>query len=571
MFRAVAASKKRGANSASSTRAVAPSSKRRTFKAPPVRTPEEVAHEDAVYEKLKPWIAENEPAFTQVLLEQNYIEVFDAHARFDPGPHTYTIDDTDVYGIIYELIHRGSCTGIIHSFFPEFDSVASIRRISSESRWRTDRSYKYYQIAAKHGLQERIAKAHPEGWPATKEAYAQCEWAKKYTTAFAKLIKHEWDTISEDASTKGTALHAYIEAFYNGYVYPHDTPENMGPEFRQFHKFHREVIEAKGLEPFRTELTLFDRTDESAGQIDGLFRKKNRPADGSEDNILYMLDWKRSKEIKMTSFTGTEYGYGPCHDQQVCNYETYSTQLNLYSGKIEKYTKYRIAEMYLAVFHPNQGEDYQCLPVRMLRKKCQLMCELRRHNLMMQDLATLQKLTTDFYAEATREYIRQTPTLVEDNYPEVHSDDSTLPPPEEDPLPISHFEPKEKLVKLADTLHKAWPPLRRLIANNMPDFNLEPMEQAWRAALAMARPTKYGELYRVALRHQAQKMGKKKPEELFRVYMSVQGVIDELRKQWDIVYITTHEILTGVLSVEALKSAPFELDITHLGMPPAKH
>ncbi len=327
------------------------------------------------------WIKENEPNVN--VLEKKYpIEEFDSHITFDEEPHLYTV---------YGMIHRSSMTSIIHSFFEHFDEDATIERMLRSKRWSSDPRYRYYQK--------------------TKEE-----------------IKEEWEFIRKDASLRGTIMHASIEYYYNGLVHPLiKTPDLLGLEYQYFYVF--DLVEVRNkLEPFRTELRVFDLDYEICGSVDMLFRKKNRAKDGSEDYDLIMYDWKRSKKIDNKAFSPNDFGKGPVHGLPNCNKYTYFLQLNGYKYLIEKNTKYRVTEMYLGVFHPNHGTTesrtarskeefttpenippYLKIQVPDLQRQVATMFELRRHNLIMEGIKKIHTIinSTELTKELQEEFIKE--------------------------------------------------------------------------------------------------------------------------------------------------------------------
>ena len=81
-----------------------------------------------------------------------------------------------------------------------------------------------------------------------------------------------------------------------------------------------------------------------AGTIDAVFI--------NDDNSLSLYDWKRSKEIKYTSYDN-EMGFKPFDKLPNCNFSKYSIQLNIYKEILKTYYNFKIKEMYLIICHPN--------------------------------------------------------------------------------------------------------------------------------------------------------------------------------------------------------------------------
>jgi len=110
----------------------------------------------------------------------------DSHITFDEGPHIYTIDGDSSFT---------SVTTFIHTNFSHFDSNSVINGILKSKKYKTDSSYKYYNM--------------------TKED-----------------ILEMWDNKCATAATAGTKLHYDIECYYN------NCPrENNSIEYTYFTEF----------------------------------------------------------------------------------------------------------------------------------------------------------------------------------------------------------------------------------------------------------------------------------------------------------------------------------------------
>lgn len=94
-----------------------------------------------------------------------------------------------------------------------------------------------------------------------------------------------WKKNGEEASGKGTAVHANIGSFYNGM--PHETDSK---EFELFSKFREDYPELK---PYRSEWVMFDDDSKICGSIDMIYT--------DEEGRYIMCDFKRSKEIKYSN------------------------------------------------------------------------------------------------------------------------------------------------------------------------------------------------------------------------------------------------------------------------------
>lgn len=252
------------------------------------------------------------------LKDKHPVSSFDNHVMFNEQAHEYTVKGN---------LMPASVTTVCKQHFEAFDPAATATRM--------------------------LAKP-------------QSKLAPKYRGKTVDEIKEMWSS-SADAN-EGTRFHSLVERFYNIpelYSAPKEShkdllgryflPDEMDtPEFTQFLEFHTSWVLKKGWVPFRSEMVVFDEPMQLAGTIDMLFVEKEG------DTKLHIVDWKRSQEIKMTSFNGKKYGTGPCSDLQDCNYTHYSLQLNLYAAMLLRnlYPEYTVGDMYLVVCHPNYTSEY---------------------------------------------------------------------------------------------------------------------------------------------------------------------------------------------------------------------
>ena len=220
----------------------------------------------------------------------------DALITFDEPTHVYTVQGSSK-GII-------SCTKFLHEFFGHFDAKAIIKKMMDAPTW-------------------------PQS---------------KYYGKTAAQIEAEWAENGRQASGAGTAMHLAIEQFLNGseYMIPSEIKETA--EWRYFMNFWKD--HGWDLEPYRTEWEVWSADHKLAGSIDMVFRRKS-------DGKYLIYDWKRSKEIKTENNFQT--GLGPLSHLPDCNYWHYSLQLNVYRWILETLYDIEIADMYLLILHPDNG------------------------------------------------------------------------------------------------------------------------------------------------------------------------------------------------------------------------
>ena len=167
----------------------------------------------------------------------------------------------------------------------------------------------------------------------------------------ADQIKEKWAKDGQEASQAGTALHLDIERYLNGQA-------PLASEKREFQMFLHLWSEwqksSPTLRPYRTEWWIYDGEEKIAGSIDCVMRDER-------DGQLVLVDWKRSKEIKMSN--RYEQGHGPFAHLDHCNYHHYSLQLNFYRHVLEKWYGHRVKGMMIVLLHPQQSDyEYYMIP-----------------------------------------------------------------------------------------------------------------------------------------------------------------------------------------------------------------
>ena len=228
----------------------------------------------------------------------------DSHIQFKELGHVYTIRGrTDFISI----------TTIVKSLFEEFDAHLMITKILESDSMRNV-EYKYYGMT-----------------------YRQ--------------IFDMWNITAKDASSKGTALHLYIENYYNGVCAIQDTPE-----LKQFHAFAADFAH---LRPYRTEWMIYYEKYKLCGTIDMVF-------ENTETGSLEIYDWKRVREIKYTSYQDKTSTVLPTIMDS--NFWHYAVQLNMYRRMLQDQYDKPITALYLVVFHPEQ-KAYDRIEVPMMDKE----------------------------------------------------------------------------------------------------------------------------------------------------------------------------------------------------------
>jgi len=216
----------------------------------------------------------------------------DSEIEFQEEGHKYTVRGKGGYT---------SCTTWVKNFFPKFNASLIIDKMMSRPDW-------------------------PQS---------------KYFGKTKQDIIQGWNDNGKMASTYGTQMHQVIEDYYNGKIYECDKPE--------YAFFQRFLLDHDHLEPYRTEMRVFDETLGLSGSIDMLFR--------NADGTMSIFDWKFSKEIQYKNDYG-KIGFGPAQELDDCNVSHYSLQLNVYRTILERNYSCKIKEMCLVFMHRDLSDTY---------------------------------------------------------------------------------------------------------------------------------------------------------------------------------------------------------------------
>jgi len=244
----------------------------------------------------------------------------DSRVVFDEEHHRYYIDG--------RVRAPRSVTQLVHEVAQEFDAPAAI-------------------VAMRRG----------RNWSRRRREFLHADGTEMTDLEIAA----RWSENGRVQSSRGTLMHFQIEQFLNGAV----VEEPHSPEFAMFHRFREDFMIARGLEPLRTELSLFHCGLQAAGQADLIARD-------AETGRIVILDWKRSKEIK---FKNPYQKLKPPLDHLPdCNYSLYCLQLNVYRYILESEYGLSVSGMFLAVFHPNEIGPL-CIEVPRLEREVALLVE----------------------------------------------------------------------------------------------------------------------------------------------------------------------------------------------------
>ena len=246
---------------------------------------------------------------TKYPLEVINRHVNDQYVSFRAIDHRYFYKD---------ITMARSVTGIVKRYFEKFDSIAAVNSMMNGPNW------------------PRPQYTHNDGTPLSSSE-----------------ILSKWDEDGELARNKGTWMHFQIERYLNELQSSMDDVET-----KQFLSFHREVICANNITPYRTEWCIVAPDLELGGSVDFVGR--------CSDGRFVLIDWKRSSKV----VTGMHTSYGkyakpPVSHLPDCIGSLYILQLNMYRYILRKYYDIDVSRMILASFHPDL-EDYFMVEVPVL-------------------------------------------------------------------------------------------------------------------------------------------------------------------------------------------------------------
>ena len=251
-----------------------------------------------------------------LLKEKFPIAQFDGKVRFDDSIDPVTNDEKHDYYVMERYGERhfhGSCTGLIEKYFPKFDASAAYDGMKKKGRI-DDPEDDYYQM--------------------TKEE-----------------VLAQWSDGGYEARTHGKHMHKAIEAFLNNAHDPTapiwESPENK-PALDRFLDMWTHEIVGKII-PLRTEMIMFDKRFEFAGQADLLYTRPEWLGDPAKRKWIGVGDWKRSKKTFKEKAYGT--GFGPCSGLPNGSLSKYQLQMSLYASCLMRQTDFEVVELCLGIFH----------------------------------------------------------------------------------------------------------------------------------------------------------------------------------------------------------------------------
>ena len=294
-----------------------------------------------------------------------------------------------------------STTTFIHSLFSIFDTESVISSIMKKKDWFNNPDYKYYrmtsqqiadiwkqnsEIASKAGtnmhyniecffnnMQFDIDLKNGNNFASSLidfDENIQNEQCQSNENIQNEQCQSNQNTNNEQCqSNENTQNEQYQN---NEYVIFTESVEDQSKEFQYFKNFVKEIVIGEELEPYRTEMLIYDEDVKITGSIDMLYRKKN--------GEFAIFDWKRSKEISYEGFRGKKSHIECIKHLNDSNFWHYSLQLNIYRYILQKNYGFIVSDLRLVILHPD-NDNYICLTVPFLDKEINDLFETRKNNL----------------------------------------------------------------------------------------------------------------------------------------------------------------------------------------------
>lgn len=203
-------------------------------------------------------------------------------------------------------------------------------------------------------------------------------YAEKYNLDKDEVIK-TWKRISKEATTKGTAIHNYLE-----YLFSNIKPEYMydvqkvidifgidiiAPKWEKLksmaNKFHDMAI--NWLIPIACELKIADDETEIAGAIDLLCLH-------IPSKQIVILDYKSGKEIRRENIYN-QFMLEPLDHLPDINLVHYSLQLNGYQYILEKNTNLKLRNRHFIIWIYEENDEIEIIPTFDVYKEAAYMIE----------------------------------------------------------------------------------------------------------------------------------------------------------------------------------------------------
>ena len=278
-----------------------------------------------------------------------------------------------------------STTTFIHSLFSHFDAEGIIAGILKKRDWSDNPDYKYYRMSAVDIADMWKKNGEMASSAGTKMHYnIECYFNNmQYEVDLVKgdsfavsLEGGEEASVGDEASVEETVKGDLMDASAGAggelgefVVFP-PVVDDGSVEYRYFLNFLKAVVMEEELEPYRTEMLVYDESVGITGSIDMLYRKKN--------GEFAIFDWKRSKEIAYQGFRGKKSPTHCIRHLDDSNFWHYSLQLNIYRRILQTNYGMTVNDLRLVILHPD-NDDYMCLVVPFLDKEIDALFAMRQN------------------------------------------------------------------------------------------------------------------------------------------------------------------------------------------------
>ena len=279
------------------------------------------------------------------------------HLYFEKGQ-----DETDT---LLKSAGYLSVTTLIHYFAPDFNEDEIIQKMMKNPKFPYEKKHEQtYGVLLKYKEKRE--------WPS--------------------LIKESWEKNRNEASSKGTAMHLYLENYVNDLAYRIDQDperpvtvdiEESDTVEIKYAKHYIQHMLNQGYVPFRTEWTLYIPELKLAGSIDLLWRHRD---DAGRSHVV-LADWKRSKEIKACN--QFQRFHGQLDEFSACNLNNYTFQANMYARMLCLQYGVTVDSMHIVICHPDNTSYFQ-IPLELQPRVIDYMFQQRKaqlaHNVCNNDL-----------------------------------------------------------------------------------------------------------------------------------------------------------------------------------------
>ena len=160
-------------------------------------------------------------------------------------------------------------------------------------------------------------------------------------------------------------MHRQIELYLNS-----EESDDTLPEMKQMQQFLQDFAVPGMLTPFRTEWSIFDERCMVAGQIDCIFKHK-------EKSEFHMVDWKRcAKPLEPDAGARfNKYGLPPCDFLVDNEWSHYAMQQNIYAAILADRYGMELKSIHLLQLHEKQSH-YKLIPIPFFKE---VACEMLDH------------------------------------------------------------------------------------------------------------------------------------------------------------------------------------------------